>query len=103
MKSVLLDKVKNAVKQIEPSAEIILYGSRARNDFREYSDWDFLVLVDGEVDTARTDRIRRVLFDVELDTDQVISSIIRSRQEWNSPRYSVVPLHRNVEREGIRI
>ncbi len=38
MKSALLDKVKDAVKQIEPSAEIILYGSRARNDFREYSD-----------------------------------------------------------------
>jgi hypothetical protein len=33
MKSLLLDKVKNAVKQIEPSAEIILYGSRARRIF----------------------------------------------------------------------
>jgi predicted nucleotidyltransferase len=101
MKSLLLDKVKNAVRQIEPSAEIILYGSRARNDFREYSDWDFLVLLDGPVDTARTDRVRHVLFEIELDTDQVISSIIRNRQEWNSPKYSVVPLHRNVEREGI--
>jgi uncharacterized protein len=103
MKSVLLDKVKNAVKQIEPSAEIILYGSRAREDFREYSDWDFLVLVDGPVDTARTDRIRHILFEIELDSNQVLSSIVRSREEWNSPKYSVVPLHRNVEREGIRI
>jgi predicted nucleotidyltransferase len=103
MKSILLDKVKNAVKQIEPSAEIILYGSRARDDFREYSDWDFLVLVDGPVDTVRTDRIRHSLFEIELDTDQVVSSIIRSRQEWSSPKYSVVPLHKNIEREGIRI
>jgi predicted nucleotidyltransferase len=103
MKSALLDRVKEAVKQIEPSAEIILYGSRARNDFREFSDWDFLVLVDGPVDTARTDRVRHILFEIELDTDQVLSSIIRSREEWNSPKYSVVPLRRNVEREGIRI
>ena len=49
------------------------------------------------------ERIRRILFEIELDTDQVLSSIIRSREEWNSPKYSVVPLHRNVEREGIRI
>jgi predicted nucleotidyltransferase len=103
MKDILLSKVKEAVVKLEPSAEIILYGSRARNDFREYSDWDFLILVDGPVDTARTDRIRRVLFEIELDTDQIISSIIRSRQDWNSPRYSVVPLHKNVEREGIPI
>lgn len=103
MKDILLLKVKEAVVQLEPSAEVILYGSRARNDFRESSDWDFLILVDGPVDTARTDRIRRVLFEIELDADQIISSIIRSRQDWNSPRYSVVPLHKNVEREGIPI
>jgi predicted nucleotidyltransferase len=103
MRNVILSKVKEAVLQLEPSAEVILYGSRARDDFREYSDWDFLVLVDGLVDTARTDQIRRVLFEIELDTDQIISSIIRSRQEWNSLRYSVVPLHKNVEREGIHL
>lgn len=103
MRDVLLSKVKEAVLELEPLAEVILYGSRARNDFRDYSDWDFLILVDGAVDTARTDRIRRVLFEIELETDQIISSIVRSRQEWNSPRYSVVPLHKNVEREGIHI
>ena len=103
MKSVLLEKVKTAVLQIELSAEIILYGSRAREDFHEGSDWDFLILVEGSVDCAREDRIRRVLYEIELDMDQIISSIIRSRQDWNSPRYSVVPLHKNIEREGISI
>lgn len=103
MREEILKRVKEAVLKLEPSAEVILYGSRARNDFREYSDWDFLILVDGKVDTARTDRIRHALFEIELDTDQILSSIVRCRQDWNSPKYSVVPLHRNVEREGIRI
>jgi len=103
MREEILKKVKEAVLKLEQSAEVILYGSRARNDFREYSDWDFLILVDGKVDTTRTDRIRHALFEIELDADQVISSIVRSRQDWNSPRYSVVPLRKNVEREGIRI
>lgn len=103
MRDIILSKVKEAVLRVEPYAEVILYGSRARNDSREYSDWDFLVLVDGLVDTARTDRMRRVLYEIELETNQIISSIIRSRQEWNSPRYSVLQLHRNVEREGIHL
>lgn len=103
MNDILLSKVKETVLRLEPSAEVVLFGSRARDDFRDYSDWDFLVLVDGPVDSVRTDRIRRVLFDIELDTDQIISSIVRSRQEWNSPRYAVVPLHKNVAREGIHL
>jgi uncharacterized protein len=103
MRKELTEKIKRAVLELEPSAEIILYGSRARNDYREYSDWDFLVLVDGPVDNNRADQIRRALFEIELDTDQVISSIIRDRNEWNSMRYSVVPLRINIEQEGIHL
>lgn len=103
MQKEILNKVKEAVLKLEPSAEVILYGSRSRDDYRDYSDWDFLILLDGKVDTKRTDTIRNALYEIELNTDQIISSIVRSRQEWNSPKYSVVPLRRNVEREGIRI
>lgn len=99
----LIKKIKAAILDLEPSAEVILYGSRARNDYRKYSDWDFLILVDGPVDNARTDQIRRTLFDIEIETAQVLSSIVRSRQEWNSPKYSVVPLRKNIEREGIHL
>jgi uncharacterized protein len=103
MREEILRKIKEAVLKLEPAAEVILYGSRAREDYREYSDWDFLVLLDGQVDTKRTDKIRTALYDIELNTDQIISSIVRSREEWDSPKYSVVPLHKNVEREGIHI
>ena len=103
MNNVLIKIIKETILNLEPSAEVILYGSCARNDYREYSDWDFLVLVDGPVDNARTDRIRRALYDIELDNDQVISSIVRSRQDWNSPKYSVVPLRKNIEMEGIHL
>ena len=103
MNSLLLDKVKNAVKQIEPSAEIILYGSRARVDFNEGCDWDFLILVDGIVDAVRTDRVRHAIYDVELETNEILSSIIKSRQEWHSQKFRIIPLHENVDREGITI
>ena len=43
---VLLQRIKEIVYAIEPSAQIFLYGSRARNDERPDSDWDILILVD---------------------------------------------------------
>lgn len=55
-REVLLEQVKRAICEMEPEAEIILYGSRAREDSRAQSDWDFLVLVDGLVNDERTEK-----------------------------------------------
>ena len=57
----LLPRVKQAVQETEPGAEIILYGSRARKEARSESDWDFLVLVDGPLSDERADAIRHRL------------------------------------------
>jgi predicted nucleotidyltransferase len=103
MISPLLERIKTAVLRVEPEAEIILFGSRARHDFVAGSDWDLLILVNGEVDYIRTDRIRHQLHEIEWDTGEVISSIVRSRQVWASPQYRVTPLYKNIAHEGVRI
>ena len=98
---VLLMRVKQAIHEVEPAAEIILYGSRSREDAGAESDWDFLVLVDGPVNDARVDAIRHRLYELEWESGEVLCSVVRSRKEWDSPRYQVMPFHLNVEREGI--
>ncbi|MCX5646237.1 MAG: nucleotidyltransferase domain-containing protein [Phycisphaerae bacterium] len=99
----LLRQVKETVLTIEPAAEIILYGSRARGDSHVESDWDFLVLVHGPVDDDRVDRIRHRLYEIEWESDQVLLSIVRSREQWSSQPLSGTPFHRNVELEGIAL
>ncbi len=101
MKELILSKVKACVAVLEPSASVYLFGSRTRNDFTTTSDWDFLVLVDDEVTVARADRIRHALYEIEWETGEVISTVVKSRQVWDDPGYRVVPLHQSVEREGI--
>ena len=103
MQGDLLETVKRVVREIEPSADIILYGSQSRGDSRAESDWDFLILVDGPADEARTDNVRHRLYDVEWETGEVISSIVRSRKEWNSPPITSTPFYENVSREGTRL
>ena len=103
MEQELLKRVKTVVREIEPDAEIYLYGSWARQDSRTDSDWDFLILVDGAVNAARTDRIRHLIYEIELEAGNVLSSIVRNRQEWNSPRYRYVPLREAIQREGIPV
>ncbi len=99
----LLRSVKKVIHEIEPSAEVILYGSQARKESTSESDWDFLVLLDGPVDDERTNRIRHLLYEIEWEGDEVLCSVICSREEWNSPHYRAMPFHQNVEQEGIAI
>jgi uncharacterized protein len=96
----LLRRVKQAVYAVEPDAEIILYGSRAREDARSESDWDFLILVDGSVNDARVDAIRHQLYEIEWECGEVLSSVVRNRQEWDNARYKAMPFRQIVEREG---
>jgi len=35
----LLEQIRRAVREVEPGAEIILYGSRSRGDAIAESDW----------------------------------------------------------------
>ncbi len=99
----LIDQIRQAVREIEPDAEIILYGSRSRGDAVSESDWDLLILVDGPINDERTDTIRHKLYEVEWDSGHVISSIIRNREEWNSERYHAMPFYHRIEEEGIKL
>ncbi len=99
----LLKQVKEAVHEVEPQADIILFGSRSRGDSVSDSDWDFLILVDGLVNDERTDRIRHQLYEIEWESGAVLSSIVRSRDEWDSALYRSMPFHQRVEHEGRRL
>ena len=94
-------QVSAIVRSLEPEAEIRLYGSRARGDCGNDSDWDFLVLLDGPVEETRKDAIRFRLYKLEVESGELISSFIVDREDWNSSLYQALPFHQNVGREGI--
>lgn len=102
-KDELLQRVKTAVQALAPTAEIILYGSRAKGTASADSDWDFLILLPSPKDKTLEARIKDRLYDMELETDTVLTSIIRGQQEWRSPRYAVLPLRQEIEKDGVSL
>ncbi len=99
----IFSDILRSIHQTEHSAEIILYGSQARGDSTDESDWDLLILVDGLTDYRRTDRIRHSLYNVELKHGIILSSIIRSRDQWFTENHRISPLIQNIQKDGIGI
>jgi predicted nucleotidyltransferase len=101
-KEILLN-CRDALNEIDPNAEVVLYGSRARGDASEESDYDLLIVSDGPATIEREDRFRRALYDIQLETGAVVTVILVNRTDWETPLYKAMPLHQNITREGISL
>jgi predicted nucleotidyltransferase len=97
----LLNRCKKAIKQVVPDADVILYGSRARGDANEYSDYDILVLTNGPADIPVHEKMIESVYPLELDTGAVLTLAIYNKQQWDTPLYRAMPFHKNVDREGV--
>ena len=100
-KKEILQKIKSEINKQHPSVKIILFGSRARGDFQEYSDWDILILLKGNITEDQKINIFNSLYDIELETDQIFSPIIHSKKEWDY--LQITPFYKNIQREGNEI
>ncbi len=99
----LLNRVKNVVKKIDQSAEIYLYGSRARKDFQKDSDWDFLIITPKHFDYNFKRNILNEVYNIELESNVIINTIIVNKDEWNNSINSLTSFFKNVQQERIRI
>lgn len=94
--------IRQNIEMIDPKAEIILYGSRARGDERADSDWDILVLTDYLVDLKKEQVFRDNLYDLELETGELFSIFVYSKSNWDKNQ-RITPFYYNVIQEGIKL
>jgi len=95
----ILSVVKKKIHEIDPEARIILFGSRARDNFHKESDWDFLILTKMNVTPDLKNKIFDTLFEAELETEEILTGIIQNQNDWEN--YSETPIYKNISAEGI--
>ncbi len=84
-----------------PVAQVILFGSKARGDDCPESDVDLLILTHRPISPPEKEAMTRALFNLELERDVVISKIVVPRESWEHGPYRVLPLHREIDRDGV--
>lgn len=99
----IIQLIKKQIAKKNPEAEIVLFGSHARGQANEDSDWDILILLNTlKVNRQLEKEYREVLFDIELEIGEPISTFVYSKMDWES-KHAVTPLYHNIQKEGIRL
>ena len=99
----LVQRVKGQLEALygERLAGLYLYGSHARGEANADSDIDLLIALYGKVDTwEEGKRLVDVLFDLELEVEELISAHPVSADRLER---ADVPFLRNVRREGVAV
>jgi len=99
-KTKILSKIKEYVNGVDTCAEVILFGSQARDEERKDSDWDILILVPSQVNLKDEQKFRHKLFELELEYNLPFSTYVYSKSEWKN-KYYVTPFFHNVQQDGI--
>lgn len=97
----LLRDLKSVILRFVPDATVILYGSVSRGKQGPESDYDLLVLLGASVSKRTLEDMNSAIYDLELERDAVLSVMLSTREEWDSPLMSVSPYHRNVLNDGV--
>lgn len=94
-------KIRQNVREVEPTARVWLYGSRARGDAREDSDWDVLVLsAKDKLSFKEEEAFMDHICDLIVETGQVIQLFAYGTKDWHT-RHSVTPFYQSVQSEAI--
>ena len=98
----ILHLIRDTVRQQEPTADIILFGSRARGDAQQHSDWDVVVIIDKPfISFAEKGNIDYALWTKGLEIGEEINTIEYTKKQWDALPPSL--FKHNVLNEGIRI
>lgn len=80
---------------------IVLFGSVVRGMADEESDVDLLIILREPPDHPGRNRISSIILDINLEYDANLSGLVVDEKAWDEGLVSALPIHAEVEEEGI--
>ena len=94
-----IEEIRNELKGKYPDFRgIYLFGSRARGDFNEDSDYDILLAFDRKIDSKFEEKIIRDICKYDVEYNVFLDTQIYDLNDILNP---ITPFRNNVKEEGI--
>ena len=98
-KQVIKDIQQVASRVLPKGATLYLYGSRARGDNHEESDWDLLILLDKQSLEAADYGYAYPFRELGWEIGEELNPSLYTKKQWKSWTY--LPYYKNVEQDKI--
>ncbi|BFI73772.1 nucleotidyltransferase [Nanoarchaeota archaeon] len=98
IKQIILDTANTYNIKIH---KIILFGSRARGDYREYSDWDILIVTEDKLDKELEDNFYLEVGRKLVKLNIIPEIIISAKEEFEKYKYLKGFIYYWADKEGI--
>jgi predicted nucleotidyltransferase len=82
---------------------IVLFGSVVRGEADEESDVDLLIVLKEPPDHQMRNRISRLILDINLEYDTNLSGLAVEQMAWDEGLLTALPIHEEIEKEGLRL
>ena len=82
----IVAEAKAAILSVEPAAEIILFGSRARREAHKESDFDLMIVTPEEVRVLERGPYYERVQEVNLKFGELLSMFFVDRGRWESDK-----------------
>ena len=99
----ILFRIREVARQSIPKGgRAYLFGSHARGDAHEGSDWDILIILNKDrLEGSDYDNVSFPFVMLGWNINEEINPIMYTNQEWDYNHFT--PFHENVENDGVNL
>jgi predicted nucleotidyltransferase len=98
-----LEELKKQVTDLTEVTDFYLFDSYVRGEAGNESDLDVLIITGEHLVREEKHLITDIAFEINLKYETSISTTVVFQDSWEESEYSVIPLHHEIEREGVQI
>ena len=103
IQKVAFEEIRISLKNLFSIQSIILFGSFARGGGDPEADVDLLILTKNQLNRLERHKITDLVFEINLKYGTNFSTLVLDKHSWENGIYSVLPIKKEILKEGVEL